>query len=445
MGDQAVDSAQKKQKSETDVGSVFISNYPPYSTWTHAEADAVEGALSAAPAPDTPMGLYVHIPFCRKRCKFCYFKVYTDQNSKQIQAYLDAVEKEIDRLANYPAVAQRKLKFVYFGGGTPSFISGRHLESLITMIRERMSWDHVEEVTFECEPGTLTKPKLEKIRELGITRLSLGVENFSDRILEENGRAHLSPEIYRVLPWIKALDFDQFNIDLISGMVGETEENWHDCVHKAIDMEPDSVTIYQLELPYNTVYSKGLLDGDQNVPAFADWATKRAWHNYAIETMQANGYDISSAYTMVKRDRNVQFRYRDSLWQGADLLPVGVSSFGHLNGVHYQNNPSIKGYTDALESDRLPIQRAHITTERERLIREMILQLKLGEIPPGYFKDKFGVNILDMFDEAFQKHRDNGFLTYDANKVTLTREGLLRVDSLLPAFYEEQYRGARYT
>ena len=193
-------------------------------------------------------------------------------------------------------------------------------------LKDSISWDAVREVTFECEPGTLTRPKLEAIREVGVTRLSLGVENFNDRILEENGRAHLSKEIERVGPWISSLGFDQLNVDLIAGMVGETLETWKDTVQKTIEMDPDCVTIYQMELPFNTVYSRRLLDCQDTLP-LADWATKRTWHDYAFERFESVGYELSSAYTMVKRDRSVEFVYRDSLWRGCDLLGAGVASF----------------------------------------------------------------------------------------------------------------------
>src|SRR4030095_15196771 len=118
-----------------------------------------------------------------------------------------------------------------------------------------------EEITFECEPGTLTDAKLTAIRRMGVTRLSLGVENFAHRILELNGRAHRSPEIGQAYRAARALDFPQINIDLIAGMLGETEENWRICVQKTLELEPDSVTIYQMELQFNTTISKYLLKG----------------------------------------------------------------------------------------------------------------------------------------------------------------------------------------
>ena len=138
---------------------------------------------------------------------------------------------------------------VYFGGGTPSFLSVEQLTQLFTGLQKHFPWDDIEEVAFESEPGTLTDEKLHALRDLGVTRLSLGVENFDDEILRSNGRAHLSNEIYRAYEVARAAGFPQINIDLIAGMLNETETNWKECVRKTIEMGPDSVTVYQLEVP----------------------------------------------------------------------------------------------------------------------------------------------------------------------------------------------------
>lgn len=429
---------------ETEIGSVFVSNYPPYSFWKAEEVQAAHAALQAAPRPDYPLGLYLHIPFCRKRCKFCYFRVYTDKNSKDIQRYLDALAQEVELYSALPAVQNRPLKFVYFGGGTPSYISATHLQAVTQRLQSAIAWKNAEEITFECEPGTLSESKLETIRAIGVTRLSLGIENFSDYILEENGRAHHSEEIYRSLPWIRALKFDQLNIDLIAGMVGETWENWRDSVQRTIDIDPDSVTIYQMELPFNTVYSQDYLHGNNGLH-FADWDLKRDWHAYAFEQLASAGYEISSAYTMVKKSKHSSFVYRDSVWQGCDMLGTGVASFSHMSGVHFQNAASWNDYLTQLEARQLPLTRAFVTSEKERLTREVILQMKFGAINPSYFKQKFNADIIAEFGEVFSKLKQEGMLDYNRGEVRLTEQGLLRVDLLLHQFYEGKYRNARYT
>ena len=431
------------EATKTEVGSYFISNYPPFSQWQPEGLKEIEGALHAPPQ-DVPLGLYLHIPFCRKRCKFCYFRVYTDKNAHDVETYVSALSREIELVSRLPVMGGRPFRFVYFGGGTPSFLSAKQLTSLVDRLRANINWDKAEEVTFECEPGTLSEPKVHTLKELGITRLSLGIENFSDSILEENGRAHLSGEVYKSWEWIQAAGFQNVNIDLISGMVGENWDNWKDCIRKTIDLSPDSVTIYQMELPFNTVYSKDILGNNIETPV-ADWPTKRAWLSYAYDELMAAGYHVSSAYTLIKDPSKVNFSYRDNLWRGSDLLATGVASFGHVSGVHYQNKADWGDYIADLQAGKLPLWRAMRPTKHQLLIREMILQLKKGWLEAGYFRRKFGVEILDEWREVWNEHASEGMLTIDGDRIELTRDGLLHADSLLPPFFEPEHQGVRYT
>src|SRR5687767_13883677 len=163
---------------ETEVGSYFVANYPPFSVWT---ADAVDRdalpALSARAAP-VPLGLYLHVPFGRKRCHFCYFRVYTDKNAQEVEEYLDVMARERGSYNPYPAINRRRLSCVYLGAGAPSFLSVKQLSGLVKRLTSVTSWTTAEEIAFECEPGTLTEPELAAIRVLGVTRLSRGIENF---------------------------------------------------------------------------------------------------------------------------------------------------------------------------------------------------------------------------------------------------------------------------
>ncbi|HEX3659293.1 MAG TPA: coproporphyrinogen-III oxidase family protein [Pirellulales bacterium] len=431
------------ETTKTEVGSYFISNYPPFSQWTAEGLADVRAAMQAPPA-EVPLGLYLHIPFCRKRCKFCYFRVYTDKNAPDVERYVSALSREIELVSRLPVMGGRPFRFVYFGGGTPSFLSSKQLTSLVDRLRANINWNHAEEVTFECEPGTLSQPKLETLKELGVTRLSLGVENFGDSVLEENGRAHHSAEIFKAWDWIQALGFPNTNVDLISGMVGETWDNWRDTVRKTIDFSPDSVTIYQMELPFNTVYSQDILGNRIETPV-ADWPTKRAWVDYAFDELQAAGYHVSSAYTLVKHKQKVNFSYRDNLWRGSDLLATGVASFGHISGVHYQNAPEWETYLSTLEAGELPLWRGLRPTPHQLLVREMILQLKTGRLDAGYFRQKFGVEILKEWQGAWQQYQSEGLLEFDGDRIELSRAGLLRADALLPAFFEQEHQGVRYT
>jgi len=444
-------------QEKTGLGNYFVANYPPFSAWNASFLPDAMRVLNEAPRPDTPLGLYLHIPFCRKRCKFCYFRVYTDKNARDVETYLDALVKEVELYSKLPVVGGRKVQFIYFGGGTPSYLSGSQLKGLFDRLQPLLPWDGAKEVTFECEPGTLQQHKLKDLKEMGVTRLSLGIENFSDAILESNGRAHLSEEIYRAYGWARDLEFPQINVDLIAGMVGETWDNWKDCVKKTIELSPDSVTIYQMELPYNTVYSREMKElpmADQSGggscqvvdgSGVADWPTKRAWVDYAFKEMGKAGFHVSSAYTVVKDPSRGNFEYRDSLWHGADMFGTGVASFGHVSGVHVQNVDGWDDYTGKLNAGELPLGRALPVRPKQRLLREMMLQLKTGKLEREYFQTKFQTDILNEFRGEFEQMSGAGYVKLNNGTISMTSEGLLQVDRLLPSFFEPEFRGIRYT
>jgi oxygen-independent coproporphyrinogen III oxidase len=439
-----LETLKESAEPKTEVGSYFVSNYPPYSAWSPQHAPAVVEALNSDPEPSTPLGLYLHIPFCRKRCKFCYFRVYTDKNADEVEVYLDAISREIALYADRRGLANRQFEFVYFGGGTPSFLSNQQLERLIERINTHWTWSAAREVTFECEPGTIKQSKLQTIKKIGVTRLSLGVEHFDDEVLSINGRAHKSPEIFRAYQWAREVGFAQINIDLIAGMLGETEDKWKTTVEKAIKLDPDSVTIYQMEVPFNTTIAKEAKALGLTTPV-ASWADKRRWVDYAFQQFEAAGYVVSSAYTLIKPERHIGFVYRDSLWHGADLIGTGVASFSHFQGIHYQNVDTWEQYTEMLHRGELPINRALPLTDHQLLIRQLILQIKTGKLDAAYFRTKFGVDIRQEFAEAFTSLVNEGMAEMTGDQIRLTRTGLLQADSLLPRFFEPQYRGIRYT
>ena len=134
-----------KPLKETEAGNYFVSNYPPYSFWKPEFVPEVARILDSAPRPEIPLGVYFHIPFCRKRCHFCYFRVYTDKSSDEIASYLDTLVREADLYSQTPAYAERPLNFVYFGGGTPSFLSSQQLENLVGRLTRLMTWKDAEE------------------------------------------------------------------------------------------------------------------------------------------------------------------------------------------------------------------------------------------------------------------------------------------------------------
>jgi oxygen-independent coproporphyrinogen-3 oxidase len=429
---------------ETTAGNYFVANYPPFAFWNAEAVPAFHQTLDQAPQPGVPLGLYAHIPFCRKRCHFCYFRVYTDKNADDIKTYLDALLKDLASYAPKAVIGGRKPRFIYFGGGTPIYLSPDQLRYLTEGMKRLLPWDEATEITFEAEPGTLTDHKLRAIREMGVTRLSLGIEHFDDAILEINGRAHRSKEVERAYSYAREIGFPQINIDLIAGMVEETPEKWQETVAKAVALEPDSVTIYQMEVPYNTgIYRQMKAEGKLVAPV-ADWDTKRRWVDEAFRAFEARGYTVTSTTTVVKDPARVKFEYRQGLFSGADLLSIGVASFGHLNQMHYQNHHDFQPYVDAVNAGQLPTHRAYVLPDDERYLREFILQLKLGRVSTDAFTEKFGEDPRTRFAVPLAILKGWGFLMESSTHLELTRDGLLQVDRLLQEFFKPEHRTGRY-
>ena len=167
--------------------------------------------------------------------------------------------------------------------------------------------------------------------------------------------------------------------------------------------------------------------------------------NEAFQRFEEKGYTVASAYTVVKNKAKTQFVYRDRLWAGADLLGLGVASFGHIGGTHVQNLDSFEAYLAAMNEGKLPLNRALTPSHRERFIRELILQSKLGSVSIDYFKNKFGGDITVEFAEPMQRLKDWGFLSIEGDRVKVNRMGLLQIDRLIHEFFLPEHRNVRYT
>jgi oxygen-independent coproporphyrinogen-3 oxidase len=213
-------------------------------------------------------------------------------------------------------------------------------------------------------------------------------------------------------------------------------------VSKTIEIDADSVTVYQMEVPVNTRISKEMRVSGQDIAPVADWATKRRWVDYAFSELETAGYTITSAYTAVKDPAKAKFLYRDLLWRGADMMALGVASFGHISGVHYQNESDLEPYYAKIDSGRIPIRRALPTTKEERGIREFILQMKLGRVDRRYFDEKFGAELLHRFAAPLDSLHQQGLLEMKGEILRLSRTGLLKVDELLYQFFLPQHRAA---
>lgn len=436
-------SVGQRLREEPVVGNYFVAAYPPFSCWQSGPNQALEDALRTAPG-NVPIGLYIHIPFCQKKCDYCYYLSYVGQSARVVDRYLETVVRELELYAAYPGVHGRPISFVYFGGGTPSTLTSAQVRLLGFGLQSALPWSRVEEITFECAPRAVRRKFLETLAELKVTRISMGVQSFDNQLLELNGRIHMAEDVLRAYELIQEIGFAQVNLDLMVGLIGETEESWRSSVRQVIRLSPDSVTLYQTEIPHNTRlyqnWKAGALPG-----AEVTWEQKRARLGWGFDELERAGYTRISAYTAVKRPGKDQFRYQDYLWRGGDMLGLGVASFGYFAGTHFQNEVTLESYEMAVSAGWLPVMRALELKDRDRLVRELILQLKWGEVSRDYFRDKFSEDPAVLFRAELDELKREGLVAVDAGAIRLTTPGLLCVDRWLPVFYDSQYRDVQYT
>lgn len=422
---------------EPPLGHHFVANYPPFSVWKPGCQQQVQQAC-ARPGQQ-PLGLYLHIPFCRKRCHFCYFRVFTGQEAAKVARYCRALLSELDLYRELPLFCGRAWDFVYFGGGTPSYLSTQQLEELFSGVRARIGWKEQAEIAFECEPGTVTEAKLKVLRELGVTRLSMGFESMTEEVLEASGRAHRCGDILKAFAAARRQGFSQINVDLIAGLPGESLDSWQAGVLELAALGPDSVTIYPLELPRNTGLHRDAQEGREDL---LDWAGKRDWCSRAFTLLREHGYAQSSAYTTARP--GARFGYRDMLWRGADMLGLGTSSFSHLEGTHFQNLAQLDAYLEAVEAGQPPLWRGYSMSAEEALVRQLVLQLKLGQVDLEPLRTRFGVDPLERFARPLALLQERQMLRVEEQRLVLSAPALGRVDRWLPLFFLPEHQEVAY-
>lgn len=422
------------------VGECFVATYPPFEAWK-AEHNPALPAVLRHPVPDAPVALYVHVPFCQKKCDYCYFLSFVGQPGHVINDYVETVVDEIELYASFPAIAGRRLSSVFFGGGTPSLLSTEQARELIAGLKSALPWKGVEEVTFESTPVTVRATFIEALLDLGVTRLSMGAESFDDQLLELNGCAHRAAQTVQAYSILREAGCTNINLDLLCGLPGESAESWNDTIERVIALAPESVTIYQAEIRRGSgTYRKldALIDAPPLIPQ--EEKHERAARGFA--RLAAAGYTGVNAYSAVRDSTRNRLAYEDHLWHGGDVLGLGVGAYGYVQGVHYENEPRLAGYSNAVHDGRLPLYRSFPLSPRDRMIREFVLATKFGFVERQPLQQKYGADVVEVLHDSLARLSSKGMLTVGKKGVQFTDRGLLSVDWLSPTFFDVPFKAA---
>lgn len=369
------------------------------------------------------LGLYLHIPFCRQKCGYCGFLSSPCDDSALLAAYTEALLSDI-RNAGDPAVP---VDTVYFGGGTPTVLPAAEFATLLDTIRTVFYVLQDAEITVEANPGTVDRRYLEELRDAGVDRLSLGVQALDDGLLRALGRIHTAEEAMQAVRDARAAGFDNLSLDLMFSIPGQTEALWEATLEKALDLGPDHLSIYSLQLeegtPFFQLYRNGRLQ-------LADDRTDRRMYHRALDLMEAEGlrpYEIANAARPGR-----ECRHNLKYWSMDDYLGLGLGAHSFRKGWRFRRTEVMEEYL-AVQKD---VDRKKNT--RSDSIGEFIFTglRKMEGIQFEDFTARFGCDVEELFPEAIHRHKNDGLLVADrtVGRLYLTQKGIDISNSVLADF-----------
>jgi oxygen-independent coproporphyrinogen-3 oxidase len=394
----------------------FIITYPMFRYW---HKDAVDTGLKPQ-----PLNVYIHMPYCIQRCSYCWFKTTTlkENRLKEIDRYVSAVCRELELGAKHFDLGKRPVETVYFGGGTPSLMTEENIDKLFATVHANFNVVDPQ-ITFEGEPVTLTDRKAACLARNKVNRISLGIQSFKEEIVFQTGRQDTEEDAFRAIELAKSTGAD-VNIDLISGLAGETMETWAYSVKRAIEADVHNITIYKLELYANTPYYTA--ERNQQITLPTD-EQELELIKYAIAELKKHNYLPSNSFTFTKGGGYAQ-KHTRSKWLGNDNFATGVSAFGSVGRFNYQNMNDIHGYIETVEKGELPAFRGYNSTSFDLMVRDVVMGVKLVNLDHVDYRAKHGIDLLKVCDDGLTELQDEGFVTVDDQNISLTDLGVLYAD-----------------
>ena len=362
------------------------------------------------------LALYIHIPFCRHKCHYCSFVSY-EHREADISPYLRALGIEMAQHASDESISS-----IYFGGGTPSLLSVRQIDDLLTTIKSLFTVDEAAEITIEANPGTVTLEYLTEIRKLGINRLSLGMQSLNDSELVLLGRIHTAAEAIDAVRSARNSGFENLSLDLIYGLPGQTMTSWRETLEKALEMEPEHCSLYALTLEPEAPMRREI---EAKLIPDIDPDTSADQYELAEDLLAAHGYRHYEISNWAKKGR--ECRHNTVYWQNLPYLGVGVAAHSCLGGHRLANTRSLDRYMAAFASSVLPVVEMdeEISPELE-CAETIILGLRLCQgISLDNIHQRFGINLLAHYRQQVGEMVDYGLLERADGHIRLTRRGRL--------------------
>jgi len=362
------------------------------------------------------LALYVHIPFCHRKCSYCSFISYASREN-DVQPYLRALKAEIAQRAG-----KERLSSIYFGGGTPSLLTVDQFSDTLAAISHSFTVDETAEVTMEANPGTVSEAYLSAIRELGINRLSLGVQSLNDRDLRLLGRGHTAADAREAVGFARSSGFNNVNIDLIYGLPGQSLPHWLNTLDEALALTPPHVSLYPLTLEEGTPMWQAMQDG--SLPDVEPDLTAEQYE-LAEDLLTACSYRHYEISNWAKAGN--ECRHNTTYWLNKPYIGIGTSSHSWIDNHRLGNTCNLNEYL-ASPAGNLPLLPAiseYISPELE-LAETVILGLRLDTgIGIDDINNRFGVDLMGHYGQTIEELREAGLLRFAGGRLILTAPGRL--------------------
>lgn len=357
-------------------------------------------------------GLYVHIPFCLKKCHYCDFVITTKRGPSDREEFFRAIFSEAEAASK--KYGRLKFNTFYLGGGTPSALSSAEMQSLVLKIKEHFDFEPDFEFTCEINPGDIDREKLETYRQLGMNRVSLGVQSFQEHLLEDMGRPHGVKEILEAHELLKQTGFKNISFDLINGLPKQTLEEFRESLQRTADMGASQLSLYDLDVHEKTVY--GLRRRENRLPV-PDEDTRSEMYEAAQKIMTGGGYHHYEISTFAKP--GFESRHNLLYWHNQEYLGLGPGAFSYLNGVRYQFSGDVRGYLEKCAAGNWKPETEDILTEEEKEKETLFTGLRLLK--------GVDLNLFRMISDDLQKKleaaKPYGLFETKQNRLYLTPKG----------------------
>lgn len=369
-----------------------------------------------------PLELYVHIPFCVRKCQYCDFlSGPSDEETKD--RYIEALLKEI-RAAEH--TEDYEIVSVFIGGGTPSALKAEAIASIMSTLQEQFFFCEDAEVTIEANPGTVDLEKLTIYRNVGINRLSLGLQSTDAEELKLLGRIHSYEEFLKSYEWAREAGFSNINIDLMFAIPGQTGEAWRQHLYQVAELNPEHISAYSLIIEEGTPFAEQNLD-------LPDEETEYQMYEDTAEILERYGYRQYEISNYAKQ--GYMCRHNAGYWQRREYLGFGLGASSLYRGMRFSNTRRMQEY---LKESRNPDQiRKDVTvlSRNERIEEFMFLGLRMTEgISEKKFEENFDVRLMDVYGDILQKYEETGFVEHIETKWRLTRKGIHVSNHILADF-----------